>query len=72
MLQNDARRRMNKNHRISIGLTEQEFNALQQIAEAHRVSLAWVGRQAISEFLDAYQENKNQKLLPLREAQKGQ
>ncbi|CRL14701.1 hypothetical protein [Phaeobacter italicus] len=72
MLHSEAEFKMSKNHRISIGLTDQEFDDLQKIAEAHRVSLAWVGRQAISEFLSAYQENKNPSLLPLREAQKGQ
>lgn len=61
---------MNKNHRISVGLTEEEFSDLQKIAETHRVSLAWVGRQAISEFLTSYQETKKLTLFPVREAQK--
>lgn len=72
MLHSAAVTIMSKNHRISIGLTDQEFDDLQRIAETHRVSLAWVGRQAISEFLTAYQENNHPTLLPLREAQKGQ
>lgn len=72
LLHGEAEFKMSKSHRISIGLTDQDFDDLQRIAETHRVSLAWVGRQAISEFLAAYKENKNPTLLPLREAQKGQ
>lgn len=62
---------MSNSHRISIGLSEQEFASLQKIAEQNRVSLAWVGRQAISTFLASYQESHNTSLLPLGEAQKG-
>ncbi|WP_170401506.1 hypothetical protein [Ruegeria arenilitoris] len=63
---------MSKTHRISIGLTEQEFDDLQKVAEANRVSLAWIGRQAICEFLADYAHHDNDELLPLRAAQKGQ
>lgn len=62
---------MSKTHRISIGLTEQEFDDLQRIAEANRLSLAWIGRQAICEFLAEYANHENAELLPLRAAQKG-
>ena len=62
---------MKKSHRISIGLTDQEFHDLQKIAETHRVSLAWVGQQAISELLRAYNENKSPTFNSLRNAQKG-
>lgn len=62
---------MNKTHRISIGLSDQEYADLQQISENHRVSLAWIGRQAISDFLAAYGKENHSKLLPFREAQKG-
>lgn len=62
---------MKKSHRISIGLTDHEFDDLQSIAEKHRVSLAWVGRQAITDFIAAYQETKTPTLPSLREVQKG-
>lgn len=61
---------MSKSHRISISLTEQEFDDLQRIAEKHRVSLAWVGRQAIIDFIYTYQNNHNTTLPPVREVQK--
>ncbi len=59
-------------HRISVSLTNQEYADLQEVAEKHRVSLAWVGRQAISEFLSNHRNKENKTLLPIHEAQKGQ
>jgi len=62
---------MSKGHRLSVGLSDQEFGALQRIAEEHRVSLAWVGRKAISDFLAAHTHEEHEPLLPTRDAQKG-
>ena len=51
-------------HRIAINLDDEEFSELDAMAERHDVSLAWIGRQAVLEFLSRY---KDQQLpLPLR------
>lgn len=49
--------------RISISLPEQEYRELSALAEKHRISLAWLGRQAVAEFLERYQDRELQ--LPL-------
>lgn len=52
-----------KLQRVSVGLSDKEYAELQAMSEKHRVSLAWLGRQAITEFLERY---RNQELqLPL-------
>lgn len=43
---------MSQNHRISVGLSNTEHTELQELSEKHRVSVAWLGRQAIMEFLE--------------------
>lgn len=60
---------MQKTQRISVGLSVPEHEALQQIATKHRVSLAWIGRHAITEFLVRYEASDNNNLLPLGEVQ---
>jgi len=59
---------MQKTQRISVGLSISEHEALRQIADAHRVSLAWIGRQAIAEFLVRYEASDSKALLALGEA----
>ena len=49
--------------RISISLPEQEYRELSALAEKHHISLAWLGRQAVVEFLERYQDRELQ--LPL-------
>lgn len=49
--------------RLSISLPEQEYKELLALAEKHHISLAWLGRQAIVEFLERYQSRELQ--LPL-------
>ena len=49
--------------RISVGLSEEEYMELSALAEKHRISLAWLGRQAIAEFLERYRGQSLQ--LPL-------
>lgn len=49
--------------RISISLPEQEYKELLALAEKHHISLAWLGRQAVAEFLERYQGQELQ--LPL-------
>jgi len=44
--------------RISVGLPEREYRELSALAEKHRVSLAWLGRQAVAEFLERYRDRQ--------------
>ena len=51
-------------HRVAINLDDEEFSELDAMAEKHDVSLSWLGRQAVLEFLSRY---RNEQLrLPLR------
>ena len=45
-------------NRISVGLSDEEHAELRALAEKYRVSMAWLGRQAITEFLDKYQKQE--------------
>lgn len=49
--------------RITISLPEHEYRELSALAEKHRISLAWLGRQAVAEFLERHQDRQLQ--LPL-------
>ena len=49
--------------RISVSLREQEYRELSALAAEHHISLAWLGRQAVVEFLERYQDRQLQ--LPL-------
>jgi hypothetical protein len=51
-------------HRLAVNLDDQEFAALADMADKHDVSLAWLGRQAVLEFIERY---RNEQLpLPLQ------
>jgi hypothetical protein len=50
-------------HRVTINLADNEYNELTALSRKNRVSLAWLGRQAIIEFLDRYANEERQ--LPL-------
>ena len=43
---------MPQSHRISVGLSSREHTELRELSEKHHVSVAWLGRQAIAEFLE--------------------
>ena len=51
------------NHRVTVNLEDREYRGLSALSDKHRVSLAWLGRQAIIEFLERYEEDDLQ--LPL-------
>lgn len=51
-------------HRIAVSLTDSEFVELTAMAEKYDVSLAWLGRQGILEFIARYRTEQMQ--LPLR------
>lgn len=50
-------------HRVTINIDEREFRQLTALSDKHRVSLAWLGRQAIIEFLQRHEDEELQ--LPL-------
>ena len=51
---------MPQNRRISVGLSDAEHTELRALSEKHRVSVAWLGRQAILEFLERCRGNEFQ------------
>jgi hypothetical protein len=51
-------------HRIAANLTDAEFGDLASMADQYDVSLAWLGRKAILEFIARYRTEQLQ--LPLR------
>lgn len=59
---------MASKNRFTINLDPQSHKELYALSERYGVSLAWLGRQAVHEFLDHY---RNQELqLPLSLARK--
>ncbi len=52
-----------KPFRLSVSLSDSEYRDLQALAEKHDVSMAWLGRHAILEFLDKHAQEEIQ--LPL-------
>jgi predicted transcriptional regulator len=38
-------------HRVSINLTEQEYTQLSDLAQQSRLSMAWLAREALIEYL---------------------
>lgn len=55
---------MAANPRFSVALDEHAYSKLAAMAEKHRISMAWLVRHAVSEFLDRYAGEDLQ--LPLR------
>jgi hypothetical protein len=51
-------------HRIAANLTDAEFSELAAMADKYDVSLAWLGRKAVLEFITRYRTEQLQ--LPLR------
>ena len=43
---------MTNKHRITVNLDDEEYEALQRIAERSERSLAWLGRRAICDFIE--------------------
>lgn len=54
---------MASKYRLSVNLSADEYRKLMAVAETANVSLAWLGRQAIRQLLDAHNEDGLQ--LPL-------
>ena len=54
--------------RLVVNLPDEEYSDLVALADKHRVSMAWLGRQAILEFVEKHGEE--QLGLPLRLARR--
>ena len=52
-----------KSVRISVSLPKDQHQQVQDLAEINSLSVAWLVRQAVSEFLD--RNNKSQEFNPL-------
>ena len=65
---------MANKYRVTVNINDREYLELSAISEKHRVSLAWLGRQAIMEFLQRYQNVELQLPLglPLERRQAGE
>lgn len=50
--------------RVAVNLSDREYEEIMAFAEKHDVSMAWLGRHAILEFLRRYRDEHLQ--LPLR------
>jgi hypothetical protein len=57
-----------RRHRITLNLGGSEYESLLELSRKNRVSLAWLGRQAIVELLDRYQSEGRQLPLQLSKA----
>ena len=55
---------MAANYRVTVNLGALEYSQLSALAEVHRISLAWLGRRAIIEFLERNEQEDLQ--LPLK------
>ena len=51
--------------RFSVTLDDQEFTTLDGVAEKHRISIAWLVRQVVVDFLERYRSKEIQLPLPL-------
>lgn len=56
---------MSAKTRFSVALDDEEYTALADVAEKHRISMAWLVRQAVADFLERYQSENTQLPLPL-------
>lgn len=60
---------MPSTHRLSVNLSPEEHREIAALAETSRVSKAWIGRQAVIEFLERYRDEETLQLpLDLRRA----
>ena len=52
--------------RITVSLREKEHSALAALAQQHDVSLSWLTRNAVAEFLRRYEDDGTQPVLNLQ------
>lgn len=60
---------MTAKHRVTVNLEDREYQELTVLSEANRISLAWLGRQAIIEFLERHANEERQ--FPLNSPKRG-
>lgn len=53
--------------RLTVNLDRAEYLELQELAKDHNVSMAWLGRQAITRLLKQYRQREFQFPLELRQ-----
>jgi predicted transcriptional regulator len=56
-------------HRISLSLDDDEYARLSSVALQSRVSMAWLARQALIEFLERQKDQRATAPVPLRVSQ---
>lgn len=57
--------------RLSVGLDPASYAKLSRLADRHEVSLAWMIRKAITDFIERQQENDQMELPLQRRAETG-
>lgn len=62
---------MTSKHRLTVNLSDEEADALADLAEKSKVSKAWLGRHAICSLLERAQDDDGQIPLPLAAAGAG-
>ena len=62
---------MSSKHRVSLNLTLEEYREIAALAKHARVSKAWIGRQALIEFLERYRDRDLQLPLDLARTSRG-
>lgn len=55
---------MAANNRISVNLNSDEYMALSELSERYQISLAWLARRAITDFLEQYRNDPDQLKTP--------
>jgi Ribbon-helix-helix protein, copG family. len=56
---------MGSKNRVTVNLSDDEFAALEDLAERSKLSKAWIGRHAINSLLEKHKEGGIQLLLPV-------
>lgn len=59
-------RKNQKGTRITVSLSEQDHATLSELAGRHDVSISWLTRQALFEFLDKHKDTQTQLPLQIR------
>lgn len=55
---------MSSKNRVTVNLSDDEYAALEELAERSKLSKAWIGRHAISSLLEQHKEGIIQLPLP--------
>ena len=63
VMNQSARQTNRKAHRITVSLSERDHAALVELAAKHDVSISWLARRAVSEFISNNEHGQTQ--LPL-------